>query len=118
MAGLFVSVKYFRNRGKVIISLLIVYFVLGLYACTVAPYVNRLWVSRFSTEITAEKLDRYEAYQKELDALHVKYPEIAPGTLVKHVAFPFGQILLVTMLFILGSRMTKETPNQTFEATR
>lgn len=78
---------------------------------TLAAYVNRRWTSTHSTEITADQLEKYEAYQKELDVLHVKYPEFAPRTLVKHVSFPFGQILLVTTLFILGRRMTKGSPN-------
>ena len=111
IAGILVSWMYYRKRGRAIISLLLIYFVLGLYSSTLAPYVNRLWASRYSTEITAKQLEQLEAYQKELDALHIKYPEIAPGTLVKHVSFPLGQILLVTTLLILGKRMTKESPN-------
>ncbi|HMP00771.1 MAG TPA: hypothetical protein PKE26_16870 [Kiritimatiellia bacterium] len=117
VVGLLVSWVYYRKRGKAIISLLLIYFALGLYSSTLAPYVNRLWVSTFSTEITAEQLERYEAYQKDVDALHVKYPEIAPGTVVKHVSFPLGQILLVITLFILGTRMTKGSPNKTMEPT-
>ena len=117
IVGLLVSWMYYRKRGKAIISLLLIYFALGVYSSTLAPYVNRLWASRYSTEVTAEQLVQYEAYQKELDALHVKYPEIAPGTLVKHVSFPLGQILLVTTLFILGRRLMKGSPNQRLEAT-
>jgi len=90
IVGVLVSWVYYRKQGKAIISLLLIYFALGIYSSTLAPYVNRLSASRYSTEITAEQLERYEAYQKELDALHLKYPEIAPGTLVKHVSFPLG----------------------------
>ncbi|HOS66227.1 MAG TPA: hypothetical protein PK251_15920 [Candidatus Latescibacteria bacterium] len=107
IVGVLVSWVYYRKQGKAIISLLLIYFALGIYSSTLAPYVNRLSASRYSTEITAEQLERYEAYQKELDALHLKYPEIAPGTLVKHVSFPLGQILLVTTLFILGRQLEK-----------
>jgi len=107
IVGVLVSWEYYRKQGKAIISLLLIYFALGIYSSTLAPYVNRLSASRYSTEITAEQLERYEAYQKELDALHLKYPEIAPGTLVKHVSFPLGQILLVTTLFILGRQLEK-----------
>lgn len=112
--GLFVSWIYYRKQGKTIISLLLIYFTLGVYSSTLAPYVNRLWASKYSTEITAEQLARYESYQKELDTLHVKYPEIAPGTLVKHVFFPLGQILLVTTLFILGRRITTQPPGRAY----
>ncbi len=116
-AGLVVSWTYYRKQGKAVISLLLIYFALGLYASTLAPYANRLWTHRHVSSITAKQIERYEAYQKELNALHIKYAEIDPGTLVGHVSIPLGQILLVKALFIFGRRQMKGHPSQQSECT-
>ena len=115
LAGFLVSVKYFRKHGRVVFFLLLMYFGLGLYSCTLAKSANRFLMSRTATEIKPETLEMLEAYQKDLDVLHVKYPEIAPGTVVKHVSFPFGQILLVVTLFLIGQQNKRKAPNTNLE---
>lgn len=118
LAGLFVAIRYFRKHGKPVFVLLLVYFALGVYSHTLARHVDRFFMSRSSTEILQEQLDRYEAYQKEAEDLHLKHFGTATGhtaTAIKRIQFPLGQILLVTTLFLLGRRMKPETPNEIFE---
>ena len=52
--------------------------------------------------------------------LRLRHFETAPGhtaTVVKRIQFPWGQILLVTILFLPGRQMKQEAPNQASEAT-
>jgi len=118
LAGLLVTIAYFRKHGKPVFALLLVYFALGVYAHALARHVDRFFMSRSVTEISQEQLDKYEAYQKEAEDLHLKHFGTAPGhtaTAVKRIQFPLRQILLVTTLFLLGRRMKQKTPNQNLE---
>ncbi len=118
LAGLLVTIAYFRKHGRPVFVLLLVYFALGVYSHTLARHVDRFFMSRSVTAITQEQLDKYEAYQKEQEDLYIKHFGIAPGhtaTAVKRIQFPLGQILLVVTLFLLGRRMKQRTPNQNLE---
>jgi hypothetical protein len=120
LAGVLVTLAYFRKHGKSVFVLLLVYFALGVYAHTLAGHVDRFFMSRSVTEISQEQLDKYEAYQKENEDLYIKHFGTAPGhtaTAIKRIQFPLGQILLVTTLFLLGRRMKQETPNQALHGT-
>jgi len=119
LAGLLVTVAFFRKHGRPVFVLLLLYFALGVYSHTLARHVDRFFMTRSVTAISQEQLDQYEAYQKESEDLHIKHFGTAPGhtaTAVRRIQFPLGQILLVTTLFLLGRRMKQETPNQAVHA--
>ena len=118
LAGLLVTIAYFRKHGKAVFVLLLIYFALGVYSHTLARHVDRFFMSRSVTEISQEQIDKYEAHQKEAEDLYIKHFGTAPGhtaTAVKRIQFPLGQILLVSTLFLLGRRMKQKTPNQNLE---
>jgi len=108
LVGFYVTIKYFRAHNKPVFILLLLYFALGIFSSTAMPYIYNFYYSHMSNDNIGELLHKLDAYQADLDQLHLKYPDIEPGTLVKHVSFPFGQIILVTALYILGVRSKKE----------
>ena len=115
LAGLIVTIRYFRKHGRPVFAMLLVYFALGLYSSTLARHVNRLIRLKYTPEITQEQIEKYEAYQKETEELHIKHFGTAPGsvaTVVKRVTVPLGQILLVATLLLLGKRIERKTPNR------
>ena len=111
LAGLVVTIRYFRKHGKAVLIMLLLYFVLGVYSHTLSPHVERLFWPK-AAEFTPEQMEKYEEYQKEAEELQLKHFGEIPGsiaTVVKRVSIPFGQILLVAMLFLLGKRIEKDT---------
>jgi len=120
VAGLIVVIRYFRTGRKAVFILLLCYFLFGIYSCTLARHVNRFVTSRMSTEITQEKLETYEAYQKDVEELHLKHFGVSAGNVtaaVQHVSVPLGQILLVIALIMIGKQTKKKTPNKIQQVT-
>jgi len=106
--GLFVTVKYFHTYAKSVFILLILYFALGIFSSVAMPYINNIYYLYNSDDKMVQLLARFELFQVELDKLHLKYPDIEPGTIVKRVSFPLAQILLVTALYLHGARSKRE----------
>lgn len=107
LAGLVVALLYYRKFGKPVFILLLVYFCLGIYTCTISQYVNRRISSSSTSQISQELIEKYEAYQKDEAELHARHFGTRPTGLrpsVKKVHFPYGQIILVVALFLLGKR--------------
>ena len=118
LAGLIITIMYFRRHGRPVFILLLVYFALGVYSHTLSRHVDQYFMSRSVSTITQKQIEKYEAYQKDLNDLQFKHPDVVPGTVVHRVQFPFGQLLLVVALFLIGRRINGKSPNTPFDATR
>ena len=115
LAGIIVTTKYFRKHGKPVLILLLMYFTVGLYSCTLAKPVNRFIRSKFPPNIPQEQVEKYRAYQADVNAVQAKHfgaTAVHTEAIVKNVTLPLGQILLVSSLFFLGKRMNSREPNQ------
>jgi len=120
LLGLLVAIAYFRQHGKHVFVLLLIYFALGIYSQTLVRHVDKFFMSRSAAEISQAQFDKYEAYQKEAEELYFKHFGTAfdhTVTAVRRIQFPLGQMLLVLTLFLLGRRMKQKKPNQVHHGT-
>ena len=58
LAGLLVAIAYFRQHGKPVFVLLLIYFALGIYSQTLARHVDKFFMSRSAAEISQAQFDK------------------------------------------------------------
>jgi len=75
LAGLAVTVRYFRKFSRAVFVLLLIYFSLGIYSHTLSHKVEQWMARRTLDEPTLAELARYEAYSKELEELYARHFE-------------------------------------------
>ncbi len=114
IVGAAVGALAYRLSRKLGFLLVTAYFLLAVCSVFIGPSLNRMIATRWDTQRQSEiSPQAHEQFIKEYSTLFQKYypaERSAPAKI--NINFPFGQIILVSGLWLLAKRELKRTSEQ------